>query len=419
MNHTELKNRIAGWLDQHRDEQQALLAALVRCPSDNPPGDCAPHGELVAREMEKLGFTAERHRVPDEVLARHGLRSVINVVVRERFGRGPTVALNAHGDVVPAGGGWSTDPYGAEIRDGWMYGRGSAVSKSDFATYAYALRALKDCGAPLAGTVELHFTHDEETGGLAGPGWLLSEGITRPDFAVCASFSYHVTIAHNGCLHLEVKVSGKSAHAARPDTGHDALEAATRILADLYAHRATLSERHSKVAGIDTPTLVVGLIEGGINTNVVPDEVTFRLDRRIIPEEQPEAVEAELRALIEASAAKLPGTRVGITQILLARPFMPIEGAERLADIFCREASLVMGEEVPTNGVPLYADARLYVEAGVPTIMYGAGPRTLLEANGHRADERVPVATLSLASKVVANAIVELLGTSAGPGEGQ
>jgi acetylornithine deacetylase/succinyl-diaminopimelate desuccinylase-like protein len=300
-----------------------------------------------------------------------------------------------------------------------MYGRGSAVSKSDFATYAYALRALKDCGAPLAGTVELHFTHDEETGGLAGPGWLLSEGITRPDFAVCASFSYHVTIAHNGCLHLEVKVSGKSAHAARPDTGDDALEAATRILADLYAHRATLSERHSKVAGIDTPTLVVGLIEGGINTNVVPDEVTFRLDRRIIPEEQPEAVEAELRALIEASAAKLPGIRVGITQILLARPFMPIEGAKRLADIFCREASLVMGEEVPTNGVPLYADARLYVEAGVPTIMYGAGPRTLLEANGHRADERVPVATLSLASKVVANAIVELLGTSAGSGEGQ
>jgi succinyl-diaminopimelate desuccinylase len=419
MNHTELKNRIAGWLDQHRDEQQALLAALVRCPSDNPPGDCAPHGELTAREMEKLGFAVERHRVPDEVLARHGMRSVINVVVRERFGRGPTVALNAHGDVVPAGGGWSTDPYGAEIRDGWMYGRGSAVSKSDFASYAYALRALKDCGASLAGTVELHFTHDEETGGLAGPGWLLSEGITRPDFAVCASFSYHVTIAHNGCLHLEVKVSGKSAHAARPDTGHDALEAATRILADLYAHRATLSKRHSKVAGIDTPTLVVGLIEGGINTNVVPGEVTFRLDRRIIPEEQPEAVEAELRALIEASAAKLPGIRVGITQILLARPFMPIEGAERLADIFCREASLVMGEEVPTNGVPLYADARLYVEAGVPTIMYGAGPRTLLEANGHRADERVPVATLSLASKVVANAIVELLGTSAGSGEGQ
>ena len=414
MTYTDLKARIAVWIDAHREAQQALLATLVCCPSDNPPGDCAPHGELAAREMEALGFAVERHRVPDEVVARHGMQSVINVVVRERFGPGPTVALNAHGDVVPAGGGWSTDPYGAEVRDGWMYGRGAAVSKSDFATYAYALRALKDCRAPLAGTVELHFTYDEETGGLTGPGWLLAEGITRPDFAVCASFSHHVTIAHNGCLHLEVKVLGKSAHAARPDTGHDALEAATHILADLYAYRATLALRRSNVTGIEAPTLVVGLINGGINTNVVPDEVTFRLDRRIIPEEQPEAVEAELRALIEASAATLPAIRIEITRILLARPFMPVPGAERLAEIFCREASAVMGEVVPTNGVPLYADARLYVEAGVPTIMYGAGPRSLLEANGHRADERVPLDTLPLASKVVANALIELLAPPAG-----
>jgi succinyl-diaminopimelate desuccinylase len=410
MNKTETKARIAAWIDDHREAQQALLAALVRCPSDNPPGDCAALGELAAQEMEKLGFTVERHRVPDEVVARHGMKSVINVVVRERFGDGPTVALNAHGDVVPAGGGWTADPYGAEIRDGWMVGRGAAVSKSDFATYAYALRALKESGAVLNGSVELHLTCDEETGGLSGPAWLLAEGISRPDYAVCASFSYHVTVAHNGCLHLEVKIIGKSAHAARPETGHDALEAATRVLADLYAHRASLSARHSKVQGIDSPTLVVGLIHGGINTNVVPDEVTFRLDRRIIPEEQPETVEAELRALIEASVAALPGVRVEIGRILLARPFMPIPGAERLAEIFCREASAVMGEPVVTNGVPLYADARLYVEAGVPTIMYGAGPRTLLEANGHRADERVPLDTLALASKVVANALIELLG---------
>jgi succinyl-diaminopimelate desuccinylase len=410
MNKTDTKQRIADWIDAHREQQQALLAALVRCPSDNPPGDCAALGELAAQEMEKLGFTVERHRVPDEIVARHGMKSVINVVVRERFGAGPTVALNAHGDVVPAGGGWTTDPYGAEIRDGWMFGRGAAVSKSDFATYAYALRALRETGATLNGAIELHLTCDEETGGLLGPAWLLAEGISRPDFAVCASFSHHVTIAHNGCLHLEVTLVGKSAHAARPDTGCDALEAATHVLADLYAHRAALSVRRSQVHGIESPTLVVGLIHGGINTNVVPDEVTFRLDRRIIPEEQPEAVESELRGLIEASAAARPGIEVRIRRILLARPFMPIAGADRLAAIFCREASAVMGEAVETNGVPLYADARLYVEAGAPTVMYGAGPRTLLDANGHRADERVPLTTLPLASKVVANAMVELLG---------
>jgi acetylornithine deacetylase/succinyl-diaminopimelate desuccinylase-like protein len=112
--------------------------------------------------------------------------SVTNLVVRHRFGDGPTIALNAHGDVVPPGDGWSSDPYGAHIRDGYMIGRGAAVSKSDFATYAFALRALIDTDQPLRGTVELHLTHDEESGGLLGPGWLLANGIVKPDFAVCA-----------------------------------------------------------------------------------------------------------------------------------------------------------------------------------------------------------------------------------------
>ena len=112
----------------------------------------------------------------------NGMASAINLIVRERFGAGPTVALNAHGDVVPPGEGWTTDPYGAEIRDGWMYGRGVAVSKSDFATYAYALLALKSLVSPLAGTVELHLTYDEEAGGAIGPKWLLDQDLTQARF---------------------------------------------------------------------------------------------------------------------------------------------------------------------------------------------------------------------------------------------
>jgi succinyl-diaminopimelate desuccinylase len=229
--------------------------------------------------------------------------------VRRRFGSGPVVALNAHGDVVPPGEGWSVDPYGAVIRDGWMYGRGVAVSKSDFATYAFALKALEAAGQA-RGTVELHFTYDEEAGGAIGPAWLLSEYLTRPDFAISAGFSYAITTAHNGCLHLEVAVKGKSAHAARPETGHDALAAATGILAALYAVRPELARIVSKTPGIGSPNLTIGLIKGGINTNVVPDLVAFRLDRRIIPEENPAAVESALRAHIaEASGARDPWRR--------------------------------------------------------------------------------------------------------------
>src|SRR5262249_43585089 len=150
---------------------------------------------------------AEKHPVPATLVNAHGMVSITNLVVRQRFGSGPTIACNAHGDVVPPGLGWTTDPYGAEVRDGMMYGRGVAVSKSDFATYAFALLAVRDAaeklGLDLRGTIELHLTYDEEAGGLCGPGHLLSEGISRPDYAISAGFSYNIVTAHNGCLHLE------------------------------------------------------------------------------------------------------------------------------------------------------------------------------------------------------------------------
>jgi acetylornithine deacetylase/succinyl-diaminopimelate desuccinylase-like protein len=336
--------------------------------------------------------------------------SCTNLVVRERFGAGgPTIACNAHGDVVPPGLGWTADPYGAEIRDGAMYGRGVAVSKSDFATYAWALLALKAFGAPLAGAVELHFTYDEEAGGELGPKWLLERGITKPDFAICAGFAYGITTAHNGCLHLEVEVLGKSGHAAEPAKGHDALEAATEMLSDLYAYRKALFALESAIPGIGSPTLVVGLIHGGINTNVVPDKVTFRLDRRIIPDEIPGAAERFLRALIEQTARKQPGIRVDIRRILFANPFVPRPGQERLVDALGRNAREVFGVAVEPHGVPLYTDARHYSEAGIPTVLYGAGPRTLEEANGHRADENLKLDDLYKATEVVALSLADLL----------
>jgi succinyl-diaminopimelate desuccinylase len=409
MDKTLLKQAIATWIDQHAEEQIAFLAKVVQCPSDNPPGNCAPHALLTASLLEEMQFAVEQHTVPSTFANQTGLESAINLIVREKFGAGPTVALNAHGDVVPPGGGWSVDPYSATVRDGWMIGRGAAVSKSDFATYAFALRALKAVAAPLRGSVELHFTYDEETGGLAGPGWLLQQGLSKPDYAICAGFSYNVTTAHNGCLHLQLTVRGVSAHAARPDTGHDALEATTRLLAALYSYRDTLKNRTSDTPGIATPTLVVGTIAGGINTNVVPDKVTLRLDRRIIPDEIPEEVETELCAVVAHAMQDLPGISYEVERILLATPFKPVGDAARLRDVVCREASDALGEQVTPIGMPLYSDARLYAEAGVATIMYGAGPRTLLEANGHRADEKVPLLTLVVATKAIAWSLIELL----------
>ena len=410
---TALAQTLTDIVDRHHPGAVDFLAELVKVPSDNPPGDCGPHGARAAELLEALGFTVERDVVPGEAVAANGMRSATNLIIRHRFGhnpdQGPVVALNAHGDVVAPGEGWSSDPYTPTLRDGRMYGRGVAVSKSDFATYAFALKALIESGAALNGTVELHFTYDEEVGGLIGPGRLIETGLSKPDLVISAGFTYNVVIAHNGCLHLEVRVAGRSAHAARPDTGIDALEAATRLLTRLYALRESYKATRSNVPGIGHPTLVVGLIAGGINTNVVPDLVTFRLDRRMIPEEMPEAVERELIAAIEAAAADLSGITVTVRRVLLARPLQPLPGQEKLVQAIRRHAEAIIGEPIPADGVPIYTDARLYSGAGIPAVLYGAGPRTLLEANGHRADENLVLEDLRKATKVVALTLADLL----------
>jgi len=228
--------RLDAWIEAHFDEQVAFLQELVRVPTDTPPGNNAPHAERTAELLAAMGLQAQAHPVPQEQVLDQGMVSITNLIVRHQYATpGPTIALNAHGDVVPPGDGWTQDPYGAELVDGRLYGRAAAVSKSDFASYTFALRALESLGVPLRGAIELHFTYDEEFGGELGPGWLIRNKLTQPDYVLAAGFSYEVISAHNGCLQLEVTVHGNMAHAAIPDTGVDALQGATAILQALYA----------------------------------------------------------------------------------------------------------------------------------------------------------------------------------------
>ena len=394
------------WIDGHHGEQIDFLREIVRVPSDTPPGDNAPAAERTAALLTTLGFAVERHPVAAEFLRDYGVQSVTNLIVRERFGNGgPTIALNAHGDVVPPGEGWTKPPYEGVIEQGRMYARGVAVSKSDIATYTYALaalRALVSQGVTRNGCVELHFTYDEEVGGLAGPGYLLQNHLTQPDCAIAASFSYAVVTAHNGCLQLEITIHGKSGHGAMPETGRDAFRAGAALLHAIYAEADALKATKSRVAGIDHPTMIVGLMSGGINTNVVPDRLTLRLDRRMIPEEEPDAVEAGLRDLIEKAIADFDGIRFDVKRLLLARALQPLPGHEKLLAAIQRHGKRVFGVDIPAVGVPLYSDARLYGEHGVPIVMYGAGPRTLVESNAKRPDENLLLEDLRRATHVVA-----------------
>ncbi|MEO9102789.1 MAG: M20/M25/M40 family metallo-hydrolase [Burkholderiaceae bacterium] len=401
------------WIDGHFDEEVRFLQELLRVPTDTPPGNNAPHAERTAELLKDFGLTPELLPVPEQAVKDYGLQSITNLIVRRRFGDGgPTVALNAHGDVVPPGEGWTHDPYGAEIEDGKLYGRAAAVSKSDFASYTFALRALEslvESNMSLKGVVELLFTYDEEFGGLLGPGWLLEHGHTKPDYLIAAGFSYQVITAHNGCLQMEVTVHGKMAHAAIPDTGVDALQGATVILNALYNLNRKYKSINSSVEGINHPYLNVGRIEGGTNTNVVPGKVVLRLDRRMIPEEDASQVEADVRAVIEDAASQIDGIHVDIKLLLLARSWQPNDDNAVLVQSLQKHGQALFGEPIPTSGTPLYTDVRLFGEHGVPSAMYGAGPRTVLESNAKRSDEHLVLEDLRRATKVIARTLLDLL----------
>ena len=428
-----LYDQLDAWIDAHFDEELSFLQALVQVPTDTPPGNNTPHAQRTAQLLQGFGLESEAHEVPAPAAQAYGMQSVTNLIVRRRYGVGPVVALNAHGDVVPPGEGWTHDPYGGEIVDGRLYGRAAAVSKSDFASYTFAVRALEavagsgagsaagsgsssgagsgagSAHSGLKGGVELLFTYDEEFGGELGPGWLLERGLTQPDYLVAAGFSYQVVTAHNGCLQMEVTVHGKMAHAAIPHTGVDALQGATRILQALYAQNEHYRSISSQVPGITHPYLNVGRIEGGTNTNVVPGKVVLKLDRRMIPEENPAEVEADVRRVIAQAAASMPGITVDIKRLLLAEAWKPDSRNAPLVQAIQRHGQAVFGEPIPTSGTPLYTDVRLFGAKGIPAVIYGAGPRTVLESNAKRADEHLVVEDLRKATKVVARTLFDIL----------
>jgi acetylornithine deacetylase/succinyl-diaminopimelate desuccinylase-like protein len=154
------------------------------------------------------------------------------------------------------------------------------------------------------------------------------------------------------------------------------------------------------------------MIEGGTNTNVVPGRVTIKLDRRMIPEENPAEVEANLRKVIADAAMESAGITVDIKRLLLANALKPLPGNKPLVDALQKHGGVVFGEPIPALGTPLYTDVRIFCEAGIPGVIYGAGPRTVLESHAKRADERLDLADLRRATKVVARTLLDLLHAS-------
>jgi len=412
--HNETKQQLSDWIDEKEELIVRFVQELISVPSDNPPGDCADISEFIERKLKEFGLdNTQLLEVEQSDAAVRGLANAQNIVSINKFGKGknPEIVLNAYGDTVPPGRGWTHDPYDGDIENGAIYGRGAALSKSDISVYAFAILALKTVDEDiLSGKVDLAITFDGESGGFLGPQWLLKHQYIEPDFAITSGFTHSILNAHSGCLQMRIEVSGKSAHAASQESAVDAFEAMTAVMQALYKYRDAISEKKSSVRGIKSPSFTIGQIKGGTSTNVIPDQCEITIDRRFIPGEKGEEIEEEIREIVEEACKSFSGITLCMERILIADTFGPTSEHTPLIQYLGENwKAAYPDEELKVGGIPLYADARFYSNLGIPTVMYGAGPKTIEMANGYQADEHVQIEDIMQATKIIACTLYDLL----------
>ncbi len=408
------------YLVARRAEQFAFLSALVRINSENPPGNTAAVVEKLAELFVGQDLTVNHRPVDTDAALALGRAPYDNMVVCLEFGddpsAGPMLVLACHADTAPAGQDWTHDPQGAVIDGGRMFGRGVSDGKGDLAAYVYAMLAVRDCARGLQGRVELQVGFDGASGGDLGPHRMLAEAERMPDFAIVPGAARAIGTTATGVLDLDVSIKGVPAPAGAPQTGADALEGAAAVLNALYRHRDTLSARTSEVEGIGSPTLVVTEIRGGEGALAVPGEVTMLVDRRLLPEEDANAVESEVTNIIGRAAAPVQGVVCRVRRRRLLPAVVPGEEVSKLRDLLSKAGDSVTEERPAIYGAAFETSARDFAAAGVPVVMYGAGS---VGAGGHmatRPDEAVVLDDLRVATEVLANTIVELLGGQAPSG---
>lgn len=360
--------------------------------------------EIVSASLQEEGFEVERYAPVSEdgverpfVLGWLGPRT-----------KTPHVLLCAHIDTSPAGEGWAHAPFGATQQDGYLYGRGAAVSKSDAACFihssAAAWRAAEKC---TGGTIVVAVTSDEGAGGDLGAAHILNELKIRPKVAIFPGSTDALGIAHNGCVQFRARIHGASSHQSSLPPAEDAMRAAVRICADIYAEADRLTLDTSKV-GFLPPTLNITKVIGGTVFGMAPSEVEIWVDRRVTPAEDIESVRCGLAELLSAHAGK-DLTELDLELVRLASPMRSMPEQGHFLSLLRDQAKVVSGRELKDIESPLYTDARWYSGADIPTIMYGAGESDIRASGVNAANERVPLDYLHEATNVLAQAMARFL----------
>lgn len=414
-------DRILGEIDRAADEIVDFAARLIRIPTVNPPGDeyeaCANAiGEQLREHGQQVQLLPAIGR--PEHTPRHPRINVIGT--QPGSANGPAIHLNGHFDVVPAGSGWTRDPFGGEVADGKLYGRGSCDMKAGIAAAVFAVEAIRRAGVAHTAPLEISGTVDEESGGFAGVGWLAENGLlsrarTRAVIIPEPFGVDRVCIGHRGVYWFEVIAEGRSAHGSMPYLGVSAIEGMSHLL-DLVRDELgpSLLDRVTTMPvvpeGSRHATININGIDGGQPVDGVPspcvaDRCRVVFDRRFLLEEGLDRTRAEIAALVAKARTRMPQVTFSIEDRLIFEPTRtpedaPVIGAltDAIAEVTGRSAALVASPGT-------YDQKHVARIAGVPhCVAYGPGRLDL----AHQPDEYCDVADIIAATKVLALAALRL-----------
>ena len=402
------------------DHMLTTLKDLVRIPTVNPPGGhyqefcdyAVAHLRQMDCEVDLVPVPTEREDELYPFGKGHPRMSVVGRYRKSREER-PGLHLSGHYDVVPAGPSWQRDPFTPEEEDGKLYGLGTSDMKGGIASIMGMIQALHETNTTLRNGLTFSFTPDEETGGLAGMGYLVKQGVIKADFSIITEPSqpHFVRIGHRGVLWVEVVTKGKTAHASMPYRGINAFKKLVRVAQGLEELERELEGKITAapvmVPEEKHPTLCIGsVVHGGVKTNVVPDECSMMLDRRLIPEETTQEAFEEIRGLVEALQRDDPELQVELSRHL------NIEAASIAADSLLSQTvatchAQVYGREPAIAISPGFNDTHYMIrEMGIPALTYGPGTT----GTAHAPDEYIVIEDLTKTTQTLVQVALTLLG---------
>lgn len=414
-------DQVLAEVDRAADEIVDFAARLVRIPTVNPPGE---EYEACAHAIgdQLRGHGADVHLLPAIGKADHTARHPrINVVGRhEGRVKGLAIHLNGHFDVVPAGLGWTRDPFGGEILNGRLYGRGSCDMKAGLAAAVFAAEAIRRAGVTHAAPIEISGTVDEESGGFAGVAWLaehhwISRERTKAVIIPEPFGVDRVCVGHRGVYWFEVVAVGRIAHGSMPYLGVSAIEGMSHLL-DLVrdelgpALAGRLTTMPVVPEGSRRATININGIDGGQAVDEAPspcvaDRCRAVFDRRFLLEEGLDRTRAEIAGLVAKAQLRMPDVRFSIEDRMIVEPTRAPEDAPVIAALSNAIARVVGRPAALVASPGTYDQKHVDRIAGVPhCVAYGPGELAM----AHQPDEYCSIADIVMATKVLALAVLTL-----------